>query len=271
LAGLTDYDRDFNNRPRSATYRGAYSGDGVNPGWTPALAIKPPSPTSTPLQNGVAVPSLFGAIGSQQLWTITVPSGASNLKFQTSGGTGDADPYVRFGSAPSTTTFDCGPVTGDNNETCAFPAPAPGAWHVMVDGYAAYSGMTLTASYQTSPVCASGSDVEPNNSTTAPQPISGTCTQISGTFVNDSATQQNDYFRLSLPAGRTVTAQLYGLSVDYDVEIYHAGTKVAYSYHSDTNGEQASWTNTATSAVYVYIRVDRYDSPQAAYKLGVSY
>lgn len=273
VSGLRDYDRDFNDRPRSATFRGAYSGSGVNPGWTPALAIKPPpTTTSNQLQNGVPISGLYGATGSQQLWTITVPSGASNLTIQTSGGTGDADPYLRFGSAPTTTTYDCGPVTGNNNEICSVPAPAPGTWYVLVDGYAAYSGMTLAASYQTSPACNSLSDVEPNDSRTAPQPISGICNRISGTFLNDATTQQNDYFRLNLPAGRTVTAQLYGLSADYDLEIYSAaGTKVAQSYHSDSNGEQASWTNTGSSAVDICIRVDRYTSARATYQLGVSY
>jgi hypothetical protein len=271
FTGLTDYDRDFNYRPRSATYRGAYSGDGGNPGWTPALAIKPPPGTSNQLQNGVPVSGLYGATGSQQLWTITVPPGASNLKVQTSGGTGDADPYLRFGSAPTTTTYDCGPVTGNNTELCSFPAPAPGTWYVLVDGYAAYAGMTLVASYQTSPTCTAISDVEPNDSTAAPQPISGPCNQISGTFLNDSTTQVNDYFRLSVPAGRTVTAQVYGLSVDYDLGIYYAGTKVAQSNNSDVNGEQASWANTGTSAVNVYIRVERYSSTRATYRLGVGY
>jgi hypothetical protein len=41
LTGLVDQDRDFNGLSRILTYRGAYSGDGVNPGWVPALAIKP--------------------------------------------------------------------------------------------------------------------------------------------------------------------------------------------------------------------------------------
>jgi hypothetical protein len=271
VAGLTDYDRDFNYRARSATYRGAYSGSGVNPGWTPALAIKPQPTASNQLQNGVPVSGLYGATGSQQLWTITVPTGASNLKFQTSGGTGDADLYVRFGSAPTTAIYDCGPVTGNNEEICSFPAPAAGTWQVLVDGYAAYSGMTLVGTYQTSPACNSISDVEPNDSTTAPQLISGPCNQISGTFLNDASTQVNDYYRLSLPAGGTVTAQLTGLTADYDLEIYNAGTKVAQSAKYDANGEQASWTNTSTSAVYVYVRVMRYSSTQAAYKLGVSY
>jgi hypothetical protein len=41
LSSLLEWDRDFNSLSRIATFRGAYSGDGVNPGWQPALAIKP--------------------------------------------------------------------------------------------------------------------------------------------------------------------------------------------------------------------------------------
>jgi hypothetical protein len=41
FSGLLDRDNDFNGFPKLNTYRGAYSDDGVNPGWQPALAIKP--------------------------------------------------------------------------------------------------------------------------------------------------------------------------------------------------------------------------------------
>ncbi|MFL6198185.1 MAG: hypothetical protein ACJ76J_03325 [Thermoanaerobaculia bacterium] len=41
LSGLLDWDKDFNRMPKLNTYRGAYSDDGVNPGWQPALTIKP--------------------------------------------------------------------------------------------------------------------------------------------------------------------------------------------------------------------------------------
>lgn len=271
FSGLLDRDLDFNTRARIATYRGAYSGDGVNPGWTPALAIKPGTSTGNVLQNGVPVSGISGAHASQQFWTMSVPSGASNLQFQISGGTGDADLYVRFGSAPTTTTWDCRPYAGDSNETCSFPSPAAGTWHVMLVGDGAYSGVTLVGSYQGS-TCNSISDVEPNNSTAAPQAISGTCNQISGTFLNDATTQVNDYFRLSLPAGRTVTALLNGLTVDYDLEIYNAaGTRVAYSTNGGTTADQTSWTNTGASAVNVYIRVYRYSSTRTTYQLRVSY
>jgi hypothetical protein len=39
--GFTDLDKDFNGNPRSWTRRGAYSGEGSNPGWRLALENKP--------------------------------------------------------------------------------------------------------------------------------------------------------------------------------------------------------------------------------------
>ncbi|HXF45447.1 MAG TPA: fibronectin type III domain-containing protein, partial [Burkholderiaceae bacterium] len=41
LTGFTDFDRDFNGAARDWALRGAYSGDGTNPGWRPKLEIKP--------------------------------------------------------------------------------------------------------------------------------------------------------------------------------------------------------------------------------------
>ncbi len=44
LTGLdvfADWNRDFNRAAKDAAFRGAYSGEGSNPGWTLALAIKP--------------------------------------------------------------------------------------------------------------------------------------------------------------------------------------------------------------------------------------
>lgn len=229
--------------------------------------------TGNVLQNGVPVTGLSGATGSQQFWTMSVPAGASNLQIQTSGGTGDVDLYVRFGTAPTTTTYDCRPYTGGNAETCTFAAPAAGTWHVMLNGYAAFSGVTLQGSYATGSTCSAISDVEPNNSRTAPQAISGACNQISGTFLNDSTSQQNDYFRLSLPAGKTVTALLNGLSVDYDLYIYNSttGSAVATSTAGGTTAETGSWKNSGTAAVNVYVRVLRYSSTRTTYQLRVSY
>ena len=101
------------------------------------------------LQNGVPVTGISGASGSQQFWTIDVPAGASNLVIGTSGGSGDADLYVRFGSAPTTASYNCRPYLNGNNESCSFPTPQTGTYHVMLRGYTSFSGVTLTGSYTT--------------------------------------------------------------------------------------------------------------------------
>ena len=232
------------------------------------------TPGGTTLTNGVPVTGISGAAASQQSWTMAVPAGASNLVFQTSGGTGDADMYVRFGSAPTLTTYDCRPYANGNAETCTFAAPGTGTYYVMLNGYSAYAGLSLVGSYSTGGGgCTATTEVEANNTRTAPQAISGTCNQISGNFTNDAASNQNDYFRLSLPAGRTVTALLNGLTVDYDLYIYNSttGSAVASSTAGGTTAETATWTNTGASAVNVYVRVYRYSATKTTYQLRVSY
>jgi len=108
-----------------------------------------PPPTATPLTNGVAVTGVSGAAGSDKLYSLDVPAGATGLKFVTTGGTGDADLYVKFGSAPTTTTFDCKSEGSSNAETCNIATAQAGKYYVLVRGYAAYSGLSLTGSYTT--------------------------------------------------------------------------------------------------------------------------
>lgn len=121
--------------------------------------------------------------------------------------------------------------------------------------------------------CTNVTETEPNNSRTAPQILSGNCNQISGTFLNDTATGQEDFFRISLPAGATVTALLNGLTVDYDLYIYNSttGAAVAQSILGGTSADQASWTNTGASAINVYVRVYRFSSTRTTYQLRISY
>ena len=107
------------------------------------------TPPSGELQNGVAKTNLTASTGNSLNYTMTVPSGATNLKFVLSGGTGDADMYVRYGSAPTTTTYDCRPYLTGNNETCTIGTAQAGTYHVMLRAYSAFSGVTLTGSYTT--------------------------------------------------------------------------------------------------------------------------
>lgn len=77
----------------------------------------------TQLQNGVAVTGLAGSSGTELSYTVVVSAGASNLTIATSGGTGDADLYVKFGSAPTTSSYNCRPYKTGNAESCTFAVP----------------------------------------------------------------------------------------------------------------------------------------------------
>jgi len=105
--------------------------------------------TPTPLTNGVPVTGISGASGSDKLYTLDVPAGATNLKFVTSGGTGDADLYVKFGSAPTTSAYDCRSYGSTNAETCNITTAQVGKYYVLIHGYSTFSGMSLTGSYTT--------------------------------------------------------------------------------------------------------------------------
>ncbi len=192
----------------------------------------------------------------------TAVSGATSYtiwRSTTSGG-----PYTSVGTS-ATTSFS---NTGLSCNTTYY-------YVVTASNGSCSSGNSAQASATTSvcTACTATTEVEANNTRTAPQVISGTCNQISGTFLNDSSTQQNDYFRLSLPAGATVTALLNGLTVDYDLYIYNSttGSAVASSLNGGTTADQASWTNTGASAINVFVRVYRYSSTRTTYQLRVSY
>jgi vibriolysin len=106
-----------------------------------------PPPAGDVLQNGVPVTGLGGAKNSKKVFTFDVPAGAKNLRFVSSGGTPDADLYVKFGAEPTTTSYDFRSITGTNNESIAPATAKTGKYFVVVYGYSAYSGLSLTASF----------------------------------------------------------------------------------------------------------------------------
>ncbi|QTL37977.1 S8 family peptidase [Pseudoalteromonas viridis] len=97
------------------------------------------------LEDGVAKTSLSGNRGSETFYTFNVTSGVSKVTFTMSGGSGDADLYVRWADKPTTTAFSCRPYKGGNNEECTFNSPSVGTYHIMLHGYSAYSGVSLKA------------------------------------------------------------------------------------------------------------------------------
>ena len=142
-----------------------------------SCATTPPPTGGGVLTNGVAKTGQAGAAGSSTNYTLVVPAGATGLKFVTSGGTGDADLYVKFGSAPTTTSYTCKSEGGTNAETCNIATAQAGTYYVLVKGYTAFSGMSITGSYTTgggggsTQTYSNGTDVTIGDNTTVNSPI----------------------------------------------------------------------------------------------------
>ena len=150
----------------------------------------PPPPATIALTNGVPVANQAATTGNSLNYTLVVPAGATNLAFTTSGGTGDADMYVKFGSAPTDTVYDCRPYAGGNAETCTFAAPQAGTYYVRLKAYSSFSGVSIVGSYSTggggggsAQTYSNTADYQVRDSTTVESPIT-----VSGRTGNGSAT-----------------------------------------------------------------------------------
>ncbi len=103
-------------------------------------------PTATPLANGGAQ-GVTLAKGESKLFSITVPSGKAKLTVKLSGGTGDADLYLRATTPPTTTSYTQRSNASGNTESITVNAPAAATYYILVYGYAASSGASLVATY----------------------------------------------------------------------------------------------------------------------------
>jgi vibriolysin len=207
-------------------------------------------PTDGVLMNGVPQGNLSGAAQSQRFWKIDVPSGQTTLTITIAGGSGDADLYVQSANKPTLQSYACRPYKNGNAETCTFSPPSAGTYWVMLHGYAAYSGVTLTGTYSASggggdPILTNGQAV----------------TNLSG------AAQSNAYWRVQTPAGATLTVKISGGSGDADLYTRFGArpTTSTYSCRPYLNGNTETCTQTNTQAGDYYVMLRGY----AAYS-GVS-
>ena len=97
------------------------------------------------LTPSVPVVNLSGQAGSQACYKVTVPSGCTELDIQTYNGTGDCDLYVAFNYQPSQDSYDYRSWEDGNSEEVVIYDPTPGVWHIMLNGWDAYAGVTLRA------------------------------------------------------------------------------------------------------------------------------
>jgi serine protease len=213
----------------------------------------PPPPPGNVLTDGVAVTGLAGATGSELRYTIVVPSGQSSLTITTSGGTGDADLYVKFGTAPTTSSYDCRPYKSGNAESCSYTNPAAGTYHVMLRGYSAYSGVTLLGDYAAA----------------APSNCPVGYTEYTGSFTGSGQTQYKPTSSgyVSSVSGSHIGALTGPSGTDFDVYLQKKNTSGSWSNVASGTGststENVSYSG--TSGTYRW-RVYSY-AGSGAYKL----
>ena len=96
----------------------------------------PPAPTEPNLP--IRVQSAVRKADEKHTSTGTLPAGTYlvTLTHDPDAPGGDADLYVKVGTEPTTSTYDCRPYKSGSNETCAITLSAPARIFTIVRGYA---------------------------------------------------------------------------------------------------------------------------------------
>ena len=130
---------------------------GVSAGVTAAIATLTSDPSqkrsssvtvvSLPiLASGVGTAAASsGARGTFVIYKVIVPAGTTKLEVELSGGSGDADMFIRFGAKPTDEVFDDVSGAAGNDENITITNPQAGTWFLGVMVWDAYAGATLTA------------------------------------------------------------------------------------------------------------------------------
>lgn len=194
---------------------------------------------SQTLENGVAKTGISAAAKVEKFFTLDVPAGATNLVFTTTGGSGDADLFVKFGSDPTLNSYDCSSTTATSNETCSISNVQAGTYHVMVQAWNQISGVSLTGSFDTS----TGGGLDPIN--------------VSAT--NVSVTQGNwTRYTYVMPAGySSMTVATSGGTGDADLYVNFGSQSTTSSYdcrpYKNGNNESCTFQNPSAGTWYLDI------------------
>ncbi|WP_299011808.1 M20/M25/M40 family metallo-hydrolase [uncultured Shewanella sp.] len=199
------------------------------------------SDNSIPLVNDVPVTNLSGAKSSEVNYVLSVPAQANNVTIATSGGTGDADLYVKLGARPSTDDYDCRPYVSGNDESCQFSPDTAGDYYVMVRGYSSYAGMTLLGAFS-----------------------EGNGGGDSGSWLKQSASSGSWLqYEITVPSGmQSLIVSTTGGSGDADLYVRQAGqpTQSSYDCRPFKNGNEETCTLSSPVAGTWYIGVYAYNS-----------
>lgn len=149
----------------------------------------------------------------------------------------------------------------------AFPATCSQCGTGIVDAAAAVAAATGGGGGGGGPTTVA--EVENNNTLATAQPITPNPATVTGSVGSNDA---SDYFKLTLRAGKTLTATLKPpAGVDQDLYLYNAsGGQIASSALGAGATDTATYKNTGGADVTVYARVRYYSGATGGYTLGLS-
>jgi vibriolysin len=212
---------------------GAAAADSVNKAWD---AVGAPAPAATAvLTNGVATTGIGASTGSWKHYKINVPASQTKLEIIMSGGTGDGDLYVKFGSQPTSSSYNYRPYLSGNNETVNVTNPSAGDWYISIYAYQTFASVSLKATY--------------SGGTTTP-----TCTSVSGSLTGTGAQYLSTQYTSSVSGAHT--GKLTGPSgTDFDL------------YLQKYNG--SSWANVAAGETSTSTENVSYNGTSGTYRWRV--
>ncbi|WP_144392392.1 M4 family metallopeptidase [Pleionea sediminis] len=198
------------------------------------------------LENGAAKTQLSASRGQDIEFTMEVPAGATDINFAMSGGSGDADLYVKFGSAPTDSSYDCRPYKSGNSESCT-GEDSGGTYYVRIKAYSSFSGVSLVGSY-TADDGGSGDDGSSDL-----EPIDVSASDIS---VGRGEWQRFEY---ALPDGySSMTVSISGGSGDADLYVNYGSQSTTSNYdcrpYKSGNNEVCNFNNPQVGTWYLDIR-----------------
>jgi serine protease len=145
----------------------------------------------------------------------------------------------------------------------AFPGTCSQCGSGILDAAAAVAAITGTGGLPTVNETESNGSIASANTVSAPANVNGTI----------GSTSDTDYFKVTLPAGKTLSATLTMANSSTDFDLYvknSAGTTLAKSEKAAGQVDSASYANGGSGSVTLYVQVLRY-SGTGAYTLKLQW
>jgi serine protease len=145
----------------------------------------------------------------------------------------------------------------------AFPGTCSQCGSGILDAAAAVAAITGTGGLPTVNETESNGSIASANTVSAPANVNGTI----------GSTSDTDYFKVTLPAGKTLSATLTMANSSTDVDLYvknSSGTTLAKSEKAAGQVDSASYANGGSGSVTLYVQVLRY-SGTGAYTLKLQW